>query len=63
MKLKLSDIPQESFDEYNLLDIVTPDEFVYIEIRKGMYGLPHVEFIAQELLEKRLARAGYFQDS
>ena len=28
MKLKLSDIPQEIIDEYNLLDIVTPDDFV-----------------------------------
>ena len=32
----------------------TPDGYVYIKVRKGMYGLPITGLIAQELLEKRL---------
>ena len=52
LKLKLSDIPQEVIDEYNLMEKVTPDGFVYVEIRKGMYGLPQAGLIVRELLEK-----------
>ena len=62
IKLKLSDIPDEVIEEYNLRNIVTKDEYVYIEIRAGMYGLPAAGLLAQELLEKRLNKEGYFQD-
>ena len=40
LKLKLCDIPEEIINEYNLLNIATPDKLVYVEVRKGMYGLP-----------------------
>ena len=33
---------------------------VYVEVRKGMYGLLQAEIIANELLEKRLSKKGYF---
>ena len=62
IKLKLSDIPTEVIEEYNLRSIATDDEFVYVEIRAGMYGLPQAGLIAQELLEKRLNKDGYYQD-
>ena len=32
-----------------------------MEIRKGVYGLPHAGLLAQELLEKRLHKQGYTQ--
>ncbi len=62
IKLKLSDIPSEVIEEYNLRSIATDDDFVYVEIRAGMYGLPQAGLIAQELLEKRLNKEGYYQD-
>ena len=31
------------------------------KIRKGMYGLPQAGIIAQELLQERLAKVGYYQ--
>ena len=40
LKLKLSACPSEIIMEYKLLDIATPDGSVYVEVRKGMYGLP-----------------------
>jgi hypothetical protein len=40
---------------------VTADEYIYMEIQKDMYGLPQAGIIAQELLEKRLAKHGYTQ--
>ena len=54
MRIKITDIPDEIIDEYNLRELVTPDGWVYIEISRGMYGLPQSGIIAQEQLEKRL---------
>jgi hypothetical protein len=36
------------------------DGWVYIEIRKGMYGLKQVGLLANQLLQKRLAPFGYY---
>jgi hypothetical protein len=46
---------------YNLRDIVDPDKWVYIEIRKGMYGLPQAGILVNKLLEQRLSARGYYQ--
>ena len=61
LKLKLTDIPAEVVEEYQLMEKVTADGHVFVEVRKGMYGLPQAGLIAQELLEKRLNDEGYFQ--
>ena len=61
MKLKLSDIPEEVIEYYNLHGLATPDEYVYCKVTKGMYGLPQAGIIAQELLEQRLGAHGYYQ--
>ena len=61
MRLKLSDLPEDFAQHYNLADKVTKDGYVYIEVRKGMYGLPQAGLLAQQLLEKRLNKNGYHQ--
>ncbi len=61
MRIKISDIPEEIIEEYNLREIVTEDGYVYCKIRKGMYGLPQAGIIAQELLAERRAKHGYHQ--
>ncbi len=61
MQLKLTDIPDEVIEHYNLRELATPDGHVYCEVTKGMYGLPQAGKIAQELLDKRLAEHGYYQ--
>jgi hypothetical protein len=61
MRLKLTDIPDEVIEHYNLRELATPDGYVYCKVTKGMYGLPQAGIIAQELLEKRLAEQGYYQ--
>ena len=48
LKLKLCDIPEEIINEYDLHKIATPDESVYVEVRKGMYGLPQAGALANE---------------
>ena len=47
MRIKLVDIPQEFIDEYNLTSI-TNNGWVYIEIRKGAYGLPQAGVLAHK---------------
>jgi len=35
--------------------------YFYMEIRKGMHGLPQAGILANKLLKERLARHGYFE--
>jgi hypothetical protein len=61
LRLRLDNFPEDVIAQYKLKDIVTSDGYVYIEVRKGMYGLPQVGLLAEELLEKRLEKHGYKQ--
>jgi hypothetical protein len=58
MVINLSSLPQETIDKYNLLNLAQ-DRKVYIEIKKGMYGLPQADILANELLQRNLAKDGY----
>ena len=59
MKLPFNVIPDETKTQYKLHDIVEPDGYVYIEIRKGMYGLKQAARLAFDNLVKLLAPHGY----
>jgi hypothetical protein len=49
-------------NEYNLHEKATPDGCVYIEVVRGMYGLPQARSLGHhDLLEERLNKEGYFQ--
>ncbi|EJK67393.1 hypothetical protein THAOC_11579, partial [Thalassiosira oceanica] len=61
LKLKLSQIPDEIIEEYQLRVKATPDGSVYVEINKGMYGLPQAGVLANKLLKKQLNQHGYYQ--
>ncbi|KAL7524797.1 hypothetical protein ACHAXR_000721, partial [Thalassiosira sp. AJA248-18] len=61
LKMKIDNFPDDVIDEYNLREKVTPDGFLYVECRKGIYGLPQAGILAQELLKKRLETKGYPQ--
>ncbi len=61
MHLKILDIPDEVIDHYNLKQLVTQNEYMYCEVKCGMYSLPQAGLIAQELPEKILAGYGYHQ--
>jgi hypothetical protein len=58
MRMHLRDISQEIIDQYNLTAIAEPNGFVYIEIRRAMYRLKQVGFLANRELKKVLAAAG-----
>ncbi|MCP4748318.1 MAG: hypothetical protein GY874_19600, partial [Desulfobacteraceae bacterium] len=60
MRMPLALIPEE-FQDANNLKEKAKHGFVYMEINKGMYGLPQAGILANKLLKKRLAKHGYFE--
>jgi hypothetical protein len=59
MKMFLSRFPEEIIQKYNLNDLAV-DGWVYIETRKGMYGLKQVGLLGNILLQTLLAPFGYY---
>jgi hypothetical protein len=59
MKVLLSRFPEEIVQKYNL-NALAVDGWVYIEIRKGMYGLKQTGLIANQLVQTCLAPFGYY---
>jgi hypothetical protein len=59
MNMPLSRFPEEIIQKYNL-NALAFDGWVYIEIRKGMYGLKQAGLFANQLLQTRLAPFGYY---
>jgi hypothetical protein len=60
MRMAARLIPDEFLDAYDLHSKIH-NGYLYMEIRKGMYGLPQAGIIANRLLRKRLQPHGYFE--
>jgi hypothetical protein len=58
MVINLASLPQETIEKYDLNELAQ-DGKVYIEIQKGMYGLPQAGILANELLQRNLTQDGY----
>jgi hypothetical protein len=58
MVINLSSLPQETIDKYDVIKLAQEGN-VYIEIQKGMYGLPKAGILSNELLQRNLAKDGY----
>jgi hypothetical protein len=58
MVINLASLPQETIEKYDLNELAQ-DGKVYIEIQKGMYGLPQAGILTNELLQRNLAKDGY----
>ena len=52
-------IPQEIIDTYDLTALVGDKGWIYMRIKKGMYGLKQAEIIAPQELVKHMAPFGY----
>ena len=52
MRLKLCNIPEDVERHYNLATKVKINGYVYIEIKRGMNGLPQSGLLNQQLPEK-----------
>ena len=57
MNLPLDIIPEEIIQQYNLRNLAHKG-FVYMEIQKGMYGIPQARKITNDKLNPHLARFG-----
>jgi len=60
MKMPLDIFPPTTVEQYNLMEH-THNGFVYLEIRKAIYGLPQAGILANKLLRQRLRPAGYYE--
>ena len=60
MRMPMKLIPDEIIEQYDLRS-KAKNGFVYMEINKGLYGLPQGGILANKLLRKRLAKHGYFE--
>ena len=58
MKLTLGIIPEEIIQKYNLINLVHKGS-VYMEIQKGVYGLPQARKISNDKVNIRLSKFGY----
>jgi len=58
--MPLTLFPTDIIEYYKLMDKAL-DGYVYMEIRKGMYGLPQAGVLANKLLKECLAQHGYFE--
>ena len=60
MKMPLSVFPRHVRDQYNL-ETHVKNGFVYLEIRRAIYGLPQAGILANKLLRERLEPEGYYE--
>ena len=60
MKMPLTIFPQHIIDQYQLNENAY-NGFVYLEIRKAIYGLPQAGILANKLLKQRLRPHGYYE--
>ena len=59
MKFHIATIPQDIIDDYNLMNIVYNQGFVYVKIVKGMYGLKKAGITSHKALIQHLAPFRY----
>ncbi len=60
MQMPIELITQAFFDKYNLLPKVQ-NGYVYMQIIKGMYGLPQAGMLGNKLLKECLQEHGYYE--
>ena len=53
-------IPEHAIQQYGLQD-KAKNGYIYMEIRKVIYGLPQAGILANKFLKERLAKSGYFE--
>eukprot|EP00978_Attheya_sp_CCMP212_P021358 scaffold62214_cov29-Attheya_sp.AAC.2 len=60
MKMPLSIFPQHVIDQYKLHDLVYKG-YIWIEIKRSIYGLPQAGKLANEYIRKKIAPHGYYE--
>ena len=60
MHMPLKIIPEHIIEQYNLRE-KAKNGYVYMEIRRAMYGFPQTGILANRLLKQCLAKHGYYE--
>ena len=60
MRMPIDLIPQEVINHYDLSPKIK-NGYIYMEIIRGMYGLPQAGVLANKLLKERLSKHGYYE--
>ena len=60
MQFPITMFPPHIIEQYNLMARVL-NRYIYVEIRKAIYGLPQAGILANKLLKKRMRPEGYYQ--
>jgi hypothetical protein len=60
MRIPLTLFPEHIIEQYQLRNKAV-NGYIYVEIRKAIYGLPQAGILAKQLLKARLAPAGYYE--
>jgi hypothetical protein len=50
VRIPINLVPPEIIEEYQVMHLVT-NGYIYAEVQKGMYGLPHAGILANKLLK------------
>ena len=61
MRIPLKNIPDDIIKKYNI-DKLKHKDFVYVKIKRGMYGLKQAAWLAYEQLRQHLEPHGYYPD-
>ena len=59
MRMHIRHMPQDIRDRYNITSLVHTDNYVYVKIKKGMYGLKQAAVLAYNNLVTVLKQHGY----
>ena len=59
MKVQYKHLPPDIKAKYKLHDKVTSNQYIYIHIKKGMYGLKQAAILAYNHLQRCLKQHGY----
>ena len=61
MSIHISIIPPDFITQYKLNDLVDQYGWIYMEIIRGIYGLPQAGILAKHLLAQCLGNHRYYQ--
>jgi hypothetical protein len=59
MRLPITIIPEEIITQYYNILLLVHNDHRYMEIHKGMYGLPQSNMLTNKLLQKHITHYGY----
>ena len=60
MKIHINNFPPDIIGRYRLLEKASEDGYVFVKIKKGMYGLKQAAILAYEQLVEHLKPHGYY---